>query len=77
MSNNKWHGWEQKKSNLKHKKWLEQLSDEDRTRLNIPKIKENKPRTRTQGELVFKKKADPFIDFALENLMKHLNTKTK
>ena len=70
MSKNKWHGWNQKKANIKHKKWLENLSDEDRTRMNIP-------RTRTQGELVFKKKADPFIDFALENLMKHLNTKNK
>jgi|TARA_B100000900_G_scaffold410311_1_gene427897 hypothetical protein len=70
MSKNKWHGWQQKKANIKHKKWLENLSDEDRTRMNIP-------RTRTQGELVFKKKADPFIDFALENLMKHLNTKNK
>jgi hypothetical protein len=70
MSKNKWHGWNQKKANIKHKKWLEKLSDEDRTRMNIP-------RTRTQGELVFKKKTDPFIDFALENLMQHLNTKKK
>jgi len=70
MSKNKWHGWNQKKANIKHKKWLENLSDEDRTRMNIP-------RTRTDGELIFKKKADPFIDFALENLMKHLNTKNK
>ena len=45
-------------------------SDEDRTRMNIP-------RPRTQGELVFKKRVDPFIDFALENLMQHLNTKKK
>tara|TARA_Y100001938_G_scaffold150598_1_gene242309 strand:+ start:13 stop:225 length:213 start_codon:yes stop_codon:yes gene_type:complete len=70
MNKPKWHGHKQKKAQRETKEWEEQLSDEDRTRMNIP-------RTRTDGELIFKKKADPFIDFALENLMKHLNTKNK
>tara|TARA_R100001591_G_C4322278_1_gene175855 strand:+ start:234 stop:446 length:213 start_codon:yes stop_codon:yes gene_type:complete len=70
MNKPKWHGHKQKKAQRETKEWAEQLSDKDRTRMNIP-------RTRTDGELIFKKKADPFIDFALENLMKHLNTKNK
>jgi hypothetical protein len=70
MNKPKWHGHKQKKAQRETKEWAEQLSDKDRTRMNIP-------RTRTQGELVFKQKADPFIDFALESLMKHLNTKNK
>ena len=70
MNKPKWHGHKQKKAQRETKEWAEQLSEKDRTRMNIP-------RTRTQGELVFKQKADPFIDFALESLMKHLNTKNK
>ena len=70
MNKPKWHGHKQKKAQRETQELAEQLSDKDRTRMNIP-------RTRTQGELVFKQKADPFIDFALESLMKHLNTKNK
>ena len=68
MNKPKWHGHKQKKAQRETNEWAEQLSDEDRTRMNIP-------RTRSHGELVFKKKADPFIDFALENLMQHLKSK--
>jgi hypothetical protein len=70
MNKPKWRGHAQKKTQRETKEWAEKLSDEDRTRMNIP-------RPRTQGELVFKKRVDPFIDFALENLMQHLNTKKK
>jgi|TARA_R110002020_G_scaffold176347_3_gene368577 hypothetical protein len=70
MNKPKWRGHAQKKAQRETKEWAEKLSDEDRTRMNIP-------RPRTQGELVFKKRVDPFIDFALENLMQHLNTKKK
>mgnify|MGYP001452129167 FL=1 len=64
----KFRAHQKRKAQRETNEWAEQLSDKDRTRMNIP-------RTRSQGELVFKKKADPFIDFALENLMQHLNTK--
>jgi len=64
----KFRAHQKRKAQRETNEWAEQLSDKDRTRMNIP-------RTRSQGELVFKKKADPFIDFALENLIQHLNTK--
>lgn len=70
MNKPKWRGHAQKKAQRETKEWAEKLSDEDRTRMNIP-------RTRTQKELVFKQQRDPFIDFALENLTQHLNTKNK
>ena len=64
----KFRAHQKRKAQRETNEWAEQLSDKDRTRMNIP-------RTRSQGELVFKKKADPFIDFALENLMQHLKSK--
>ena len=59
---------QKRKAQRETNEWAEQLSDKDRTRMNIP-------RTRSQGELVFKQKVDPFMEFALENLIQHLNTK--
>lgn len=64
----KFRAHQKRKAQRETNEWAEQLSDKDRTRMNIP-------RTRSQGELVFKQKVDPFMEFALENLMQHLNTK--
>ncbi|MGB0593382.1 MAG: hypothetical protein ACPGIF_03895 [Flavobacteriales bacterium] len=64
----KFRAHQKRKAQRETNEWAEQLSDKDRTRMNIP-------RTRSQGELVFKQKVDPFMEFALENLIQHLNTK--
>jgi len=64
----KFRAHKKRKAQRETNEWAEQLSDKDRTRMNIP-------RTRSQGELVFKQKVDPFMEFALENLIQHLNTK--
>ena len=63
----KFRAHQKRKAQRETNEWAEQLSDKDRTRMNIP-------RTRSQGELVFKQKVDPFMEFALENLIQHLNT---
>ena len=64
----KFRAHKKRKAQRETNEWAEQLSDKDRTRMNIP-------RTRSQGELVFKQKVDPIMEFALENLIQHLNTK--
>ncbi len=53
----KFRAHQKRKAQRETNEWAEQLSDKDRNRMNIP-------RTRSQGELVFKQKVDPFMEFA-------------